>query len=208
MERAFNGDLCVQSDIKRFIGLLNIEHGIETGTFRAETTLFLVNLLKSVKTIEINRKRLAQCKRKLRTVSNVELFRGNSGQILESVVQNIPKDNLVLFYLDAHWETYWPLLDELKTIAKHFNNKAFIVIDDFQVPHKSLGYDRYGSLSNNLDYVKKDLDLCGDMFIFFNDHTNNNNGRGKLYALPQEYADKILPCLEFVNGYYYSNMKL
>jgi len=53
MSRAFNCDLCVQHDIIKIIQLLNIECAVETGTYKAETTLFFADMLKLVKTIEI-----------------------------------------------------------------------------------------------------------------------------------------------------------
>lgn len=215
MARSFNCDLCVQHDVERVISALDIKYGVETGTYNADTTLFLANLLKGVKTIEINKNQVDVCKKILKDNSNVEIFCGNSGEILKDVIVGIPTDNVVMFYLDAHWNGYWPLLDELKEISKHFNNNAFIVIDDFQVPGKQLGYDSYAQGANNLNYVSSSLAECGELFIFFNNHTkvvdklNSDRGTaGKLYAIPRKYADKISSFLILENGFYYSNTKL
>jgi hypothetical protein len=48
-----------------------------------------------------------------------------------------------LFYLDAHWYSELPLVEELRTILKH-TESCIIVIDDFRVPEDSnFGFDRY-----------------------------------------------------------------
>ena len=50
-----------------------------------------------------------------------------------------------LFYLDAHWYSKLPLVDELRTIL-HFAGSFIVVIDDFRVPDDvNFGFDCYGS---------------------------------------------------------------
>jgi hypothetical protein len=68
-----------------------------------------------------------------------------------------------LFYLDAHWQSYWPLRDELKHIGAS-GLPATIVIDDFEVPGQpQFGFDVDGGgeitegLKCNLDYIRQAL---------------------------------------------------
>ncbi|MBF0623763.1 MAG: hypothetical protein HQL82_03045 [Magnetococcales bacterium] len=65
-----------------------------------------------------------------------------------------------LFYLDAHWEDYWPLRDEL---AQVIELKRFVaVIDDCFVPGKSdprdarsgFGYDVYNGRKLEWNYIR------------------------------------------------------
>ena len=215
MSRAFNCDLCVQHDITKIIELLGIEYGIETGTFKAETTLFFADLLKIVKTIDISDINASIYREIGNERNNIIFFQGDSGKLLQDMIVDIPNDKPILFYLDAHWNEYWPLLDELKIIGQYFKDNAVIVIDDFKVPNRLLGFDKYGYISNDLNFVKESLDQCGDLFIFFNDHTKvvdnidrNRGTAGKLYAIPKKYADLIMPYIQEQDGYFYSITKL
>ena len=67
------------------------------------------------------------------------------------------------FYLDAHWQHYWPLRTELKHISDA-GVRCAIVIDDFEVPGQpQFGFDIDGGgeviagLACNLDYVRASL---------------------------------------------------
>ena len=60
----------------------------------------------------------------------------------------------VLFYLDAHWEEHLPLQEELEIIFSNWNN-AVVLIDDFQVPGTTYGYDNYGpGKALTMNYLK------------------------------------------------------
>ena len=50
-----------------------------------------------------------------------------------------------LFYLDAHWYSTLPLIEELRTILESIESFV-IVIDDFKVPDEvNFGFDHYGN---------------------------------------------------------------
>jgi hypothetical protein len=70
-------------------------------------------------------------------------------------------DNSIFFFLDAHWEKYWPLLDELKIIKKK-NIKPVIAIHDFYVPDENgnakFGFDSYNGQNLNFEYIKSDIE--------------------------------------------------
>lgn len=78
---------------------------------------------------------------------NVTLCYGNSPFILWSLQPLLPDETL--YFLDAHWQEYWPILDEIRAIRP---GTGVIVIHDMVVPdHPELGYDGYNGC--NLDYV-------------------------------------------------------
>jgi hypothetical protein len=56
-----------------------------------------------------------------------------------------------MFFLDAHWGAYWPLLDEMAIIFKECE-KPVIVIDDFDAGH-GLCFDQYEDRKLDLKYI-------------------------------------------------------
>jgi hypothetical protein len=78
----------------------------------------------------------------------------------------------ILFYLDAHWGEYWPLKDEILSIANSCaKNKCLIIIDDVLVPWRAdIPYDEYHGQPLSLEYVIQELrqaipDLNCDYYI-------------------------------------------
>ena len=61
----------------------------------------------------------------LSNYKNVFIHNGSSEKILDEILPNI--DNRIMFFLDAHWNTYCPILDELEMIYKHKKNLKKIV---------------------------------------------------------------------------------
>lgn len=88
------------------------------------------------------------------------------------------------FYLDAHWEQYWPLQDELKAIAKMNKPDSVIIIHDCKVPGKPWGFDSYGGNDLDIDYVKPFLDQINPGFTISYNENAAGNMRGILYATP------------------------
>ena len=69
--------------------------------------------------------------------NNITLVNDSSEKFLRTFREQHAKqtNSRVLFFLDAHWGKFWPIRDELKTIASL--DKFIIAIDDFFVPGKS-----------------------------------------------------------------------
>jgi hypothetical protein len=107
--------------------------------------------------------------------------------------------------LDAHWQDYWPLLNELKEIAKTHNNTCCIVIDDFQVPNRPFKYDSYKNQPLNLQYVKQELkNIYTSPFSFYNDKTTRQpTAVGKLYCIPEEWKQSLTVPLKQEMGVWY-----
>jgi hypothetical protein len=66
-----------------------------------------------------------------------------------------------VIFIDAHWEDYFPLLDELK-IIKDKNLKPVIAIHDFYVPDENgnakFGFDSYHSQPLDFPYIKNAIE--------------------------------------------------
>lgn len=86
----------------------------------------------------------------------VNLIKGSSPTVLKRVLA-YPVHGTCCFYLDAHWQDYWPLLDELKEIAAAKIRHCVIIIHDCRVPGKDFRWDSYGGQDLCYDYVKEAL---------------------------------------------------
>lgn len=119
---------------------------IETGTFRALTTLFLRELTDApIATIEINRGYFEYAGRRLRDKPSVYPFLGHSPDVLAHIAADAAwTSGPAFFYLDAHWHDDLPLVEELKRIKPAWQDFVALV-DDFKVdPDDGYAYDDYG----------------------------------------------------------------
>ena len=160
---------------------------IETGTALGSTTVVLSYLFDSVQTIEINEAFYLIVRKKLESFSNVQCHFGSSEKVLAELLPSL-KHQTVLFYLDAHWDEYWPLLDELVVISKTHKDNCIIVIDDFKVPQrKDIAYDEYGTQECSYEYIKKHLE---DVFSSYSIHyliPRSTSSRAKCIIIPNEF---------------------
>jgi len=132
---------------------------------------------------------------------NIHLYQSSSEKFLESfsASQQSSRGNQYLFFLDAHWGSYWPLRDEIKMIRTL--NQYLIVIDDFFVPGKSnpssphgaFGFDVYQGRILNWNYI-------GDVFAdtrarVFYPRRPNRDGRGWV-MIAHGYSQEELKFLE------------
>jgi len=114
-------------------------------------------------------------------------YLGSSEKVMDWLLTQNRFPRPYLFYLDAHWENYWPLLDELKVIAKHGLSDSCIIIHDFQVPGQpTFGFDVYKGQPLNIDYIRQDLFAINPNYVtFYNEKvTPGPSGRGIFYAVP------------------------
>ena len=142
----FNGQERRTEAIREMFESVSFRSVIETGTYRATTTLFLSQLADApVATIEVNSRYYHYSRRRLENVSNVTLIRGDSAAALRSLAKRSPwTDGPSFFYLDAHWHRHLPLPAELAAILAGWQDFA-ILIDDFRVPtDPGYAFDDYG----------------------------------------------------------------
>ena len=158
----FNNDPFLHAEVARLCGKWDVEVAFETGTYQGHTTIALSLLCQRCYTAEIKQANYSQacdlfsssphCK-------NIFSRHGNSPEILE-MSQTDLQGVQALYYLDAHWNFYWPLLDEMDAIAKIDAPPPIIVIHDFKVPERAdLGFDSYQSQDLEFRYIEQKLDL-------------------------------------------------
>ena len=155
---AFNGAPEVFSIIASLKRMYNIEDAVETGTFKGYTTVLLSSIFENVYSVELNKNNYDDAMKFLEEFKNIKLILGSSEDTLNKLLPSL-KAKKLLFYLDAHWHDYWPILDELDAISKTHKDNCIIVIDDVLVPGRSdVAFDKYKRQPLSYEYVKAKLD--------------------------------------------------
>jgi predicted O-methyltransferase YrrM len=140
-----NGQTARLEATRQIIFRCGIRQIVETGTYRGTTTEWLAGFGLPVVTIESYIHSYQFAKVRLRSKPNVRIELGSSVSVLPAVTNQLDTSLPTLFYLDAHWESYLPLGDELKMIMPQFRAPV-VLIDDFEVPGESgYAYDDYGA---------------------------------------------------------------
>jgi hypothetical protein len=139
-----------------------LEAAVETGTYHGGTTRFLGHLFERVDTFEVDKLCLLLAAKKMRGLRNIHLHYKSSGDNLGPLLEEKLKSKRLFFYLDARWNNYWPLKDELRQIAKTHKDNCVIMIDDIKVPLRpEIRYDFYtieGQFQEcSFEYIEKEL---------------------------------------------------
>ena len=211
---AFNNDNTILDTLKILIDTFEINYIIETGTYQGNTTQNLAINFPNIPivTIEIDNKFYIKSKDKLLKYNNISCINSSSDNLLNVLLKTL-KCNTILFYLDAHGEEYWPLLDELDYIGENCKDNCCIVIDDFKVPNRNFNYDVYKNIPLDINYIDNHIkQIFTNPFYFFNNKTTRKdtetnelmNAVGKIYIYPAEWNNKfnILPFKEENRIYY------
>jgi cephalosporin hydroxylase len=171
--------------IKEIIEDYDIETIVETGVDRGNSTVFFAQNVKNVFGIEILQESIDFATRRLvnEGLNNFELIKGNSPIVLLSLMNKINVEK-TLFFLDAHWGSYWPLLDEIDTISR---GKGVIVIHDAQIPdHPEFGFDTWNGNILNYDYVKGALSRWSKTHkVEYSTKHHYISPRGTMYVFPK-----------------------
>jgi len=107
---------------------------VETGTLYGNTAGYTNRVFKTpVFTAELNSTHHMVSKVNLAWAKGVTQYKASSPDFLNQVCKTSTLGDNPMFYLDAHWNEFMPLPDELTIIANNCE-KAVILIDDFMVP--------------------------------------------------------------------------
>jgi hypothetical protein len=141
---------------------------IETGTYKATTTLYFAGFAPKVISIESADRYYTYSRLRTRHLPAIEVLKGESADLLPGVLARpeLAGKNVFL-YLDAHWGGIIPLAAEIRAIAR-FGGKSLFLIDDFEVPgDRGYRFDAYGGTENlTLDYLDR-IDLPAKLSVFF-----------------------------------------
>lgn len=189
--KGFEGDSFIKAEIQKLIDKFEITRIIETGTYLGGTTRQFAQMVKTVTTIELNDEHFNKASENLKECKNVFIHKGSSPEFLKAFLAGkfaSGIDDNLLFFLDAHWGNYCPLLDELKIIAE-FKLKPVIVIHDFKVPNRpDLGFDSYNGQDLDYNYIHASLmAIYGEKDFNFHYNTEAEGAkRGVIYIYPHK----------------------
>jgi hypothetical protein len=157
----FHRDRVYQALVLDLLAAYDFSAFVETGTYRGYSTELVASRFPRlpVFTTEIVEPTYARSKRFLDRYPNITAILGSSDEVVKKLLDEKKFGPRPMFYLDAHWQSYWPLRKELEAIGRS-GLPAIIVIDDFEVPGRSqFGYDVDGGgdvtagQKCNLDYI-------------------------------------------------------
>lgn len=187
---SFNGDGFLRAKIQYLIDRYDVRTIVETGTYHGETTLDFASMVSDVYTIEINVNYSNIAEPKFEN-TNITAITGSSPEKMEDIINNLYRPLLspTLFYLDAHWQGYNPLLDELSVLAKYKLTNSVIVIHDFKVPGKDFGFDKFSDGSdyewNLIEKHINDIYGVGNYEYSYN-HKAEGAARGAIFIVPKK----------------------
>lgn len=212
-------DKIAYNKYKWFIGKFESDTLIETGTFMGEGSIIFTKFHNNVITCEVNNsyinRSILNFKRNgflqenifytkthnlkvfkfAKDNKNIWLIEGSSELALETIFLEELNYNFkkpYTLFLDAHWNEYWPIIDELKLIADFKLSDSRIIIHDFKVPgFDDWGFDSYDNQQLDYDYVKDYIFRINPFYLpFFPENVSNDpRGRGILYVVPSDEID-------------------
>lgn len=195
----FNGDKFAQERFLELADRYNCELAIETGTALGGTARFLYENFKKVCTIEINEdfqndaiKHVGSYDENGIIPEKIDFILGDSGKEINNYlkyINDIGYNGNIIYFLDSHWLSYCPLIDELDAIIKYRKGKGdVIVIHDFKVPNTNLGFDKYNDQPFTFDWIESKVNEIygkGNYVLSYNsDEKSEGAKRGICYLEP------------------------
>ena len=183
-DKPFNGDTFICNEFLNLKHKFNLKTAIETGSCVYSTTKWLGLNFKEVFTVEVNKDFAVWGRDKIEGMPHVGAFIQDSVEFLKALP---PKENAI-FFLDAHWGDFCPLLSELEVIAKYKN--PVIAIHDFKVPNEpTLGYDNINGQAFEFDWIKPSLEAIygvdGYDYYYNSNEKSTEIKRGIIYITPK-----------------------
>jgi len=163
----FNGQIIRKQIYSDLLARFNFNYLVETGAYRANTTMFLAESTLPVYTVEINDRFHSYSETRTKKINNINLYQNDSRTFLRDLSsnKNLLHEN-VFFYLDAHgWENH-PLNEEILIIFNNWQN-SIVMVDDFKVPETDYAFDDYGGNKIlDLNFIKKTISTL-DLKVYF-----------------------------------------
>jgi hypothetical protein len=109
---------------------------VETGTYKGDMILAQKDFFKKIYSIELSQALFEKAKKRFRNYSYVILLRGNSGDVIANVLNELKEP--AIFWLDGHYsggitakiEKYSPVNEELQMLINNNRLQHIILIDD------------------------------------------------------------------------------
>ena len=158
---------------------------VETGIDRGGSTMMFSRMAGYVFGVDNDPTKVAMVRESLRErgITNVEVIQKNSPDALRDLVTDGLNASKTLFLLDAHWQAYWPLRDEIRAIPR---GQGVLVMHDARVPGcPNLGVDEYQGQELDYAYLQDVLtEWSPTHTVEYNDDTAEFPRRGVMYVYP------------------------
>lgn len=179
--KGFEGDGFLKAEIQEIVKRNNIHTIVETGSFRGNTTREFSKMATVVHSIEVSKEHLDIAENTCQGIDNIIFHFGSSEAILPYILEKCSKR--LFMFLDAHWNDYCPLRDELKVI-KDSGLKPCIAIHDWKVPDRPLfGFDIYKGQAYELSWIEDLLiDIYGKDFKYYYNREAEGATRGVIFV--------------------------
>ena len=161
---AFGFDIHHALEVCYLIESYHCDAILETGTNAGDTTEFLAEMYPHLPVLscDIEQKYIDVAKVRLKDQKNAKVLLQSSEKFLERYAHKYERP---FIFLDAHWQDYWPLSDELNIIKK-----GVVCVDDCDIGDVGFGYDSYNGLVCNTELIKSALSYENpDLKVYVND---------------------------------------
>ena len=181
-----------------FRDLCNVQAFVETGTYKADTSLWASSNFDQVYSIELSPDLYRQTSLKYRNYANINFLNGNSSEILPKIMAEISQPSI--FWLDGHWsgdgtageENECPLLQEIEAI-NNFGYEKYIFIDNARLflspPPPPNNINHWPTIAEILKKIEQGVP--DSYTIVYND---------VIISIPSKYKDAFVRFLEKLNG--------
>lgn len=166
----FGFDIHFALEVDYLINAAGCDAFIETGTNTGDTTDYMSKQYPNLSIIstEIEPTFYSLASVRLKDRSNVKLHLNSSEQIMK---QYRSQFKCPLYYLDAHWNEYWPLADEIRNIER-----GVVCVSDFFIGEEArrgdvfYGFDSYNGVTCDKSMILRNTNP--DTPIYVNNASN------------------------------------
>lgn len=179
----------VDPNLRAWLGDIIRAHGIqtivETGLDKGGSTAWFAEMAPRVIGVDNQLAVVARLKGLFAGcgIENVTLLCQNSPDALKAICAEGLDAASTLFFLDAHWQAYWPLRDEIAALPR---GQGVLVMHDAVVPgHPGLGFDTYAGQALDYPYLKDVLTAWSPTHrVEYNDDRAEFPRRGVMVVFP------------------------
>lgn len=187
-------------DIEEIKKTFNLEYLLETGTNEGDAIQYCMRYdFVKYFSVELLNNYYEICKKKFHLQDNVRLYLGDSITQLPIMLNDIPKERNILFWMDAHLPSAYsseydnsnldlafPLEKELLTIRKNRNtSKDYFIIDDLRIYDNECCYNG-NAPTQHKHPTKNDINFIYDMFAETHNIIKDSRGEGYIIIIPKK----------------------
>lgn len=178
-------DTVMQRRFREIVAEYGIQVIVETGIDKGLSTITLSKMVPTVISIDNNLQCISAGYTNLGKagVKNALLICDNSPDALRKLQPLLLKETL--YFLDAHWQAYVPLRDEIDAIRR---GSGVIVVHDVKVPgHPELGYDSWPNFGEfSYENLRGNLQNWSSTHrVEYNEKAECQKPRGCMYVFPK-----------------------